>query len=212
MIELSPAEIALYYSVAVPKFVQRGRQWRGPCPIHQGDGLSFSVDPETGRAYCFSQCGRGWDMPGLHMEVTSLGFRDALQQIGSIIGRDLLANSPIQSQPRFSPPLLAEGGLFQFGLKCHLTDELERHKENLWAALDSSPLCDDAPLFSESVRELTDFLAQVEKWSPRDAWEALRDFRTRQPKVAAKLISEALQQQAIVADFISAIAAEECAA
>jgi len=45
---LTPSEIASYYTVRVPHLNQRGREWRGPCPIHDGKDDNFSVNAENG--------------------------------------------------------------------------------------------------------------------------------------------------------------------
>jgi putative DNA primase/helicase len=82
------SEIAAYYSQAVPSLKQTGSEWRGPCPVHTGRRDSFAVDPQTGRAYCHSDCAKGWDIPGLEQELTGASFVDALKRIDSVIGRD----------------------------------------------------------------------------------------------------------------------------
>ncbi len=38
---------------------REGRYWRGKCPLHGGDDSNFSVDSQTLRWTCFSQCGNG---------------------------------------------------------------------------------------------------------------------------------------------------------
>ena len=75
-IDFSPVEVAFYYSARLRELAQRGSQWRGRCPIHQGDGLSFSVDPDTGRSYCFSQRNRAWDTISPECGLTGGGFRE----------------------------------------------------------------------------------------------------------------------------------------
>ena len=38
---------------------------------------NFSVNSETGRAICHPQCGRGWDIISLHMELIGADFKTA---------------------------------------------------------------------------------------------------------------------------------------
>ncbi|MBK8742696.1 MAG: hypothetical protein IPM02_25845 [Betaproteobacteria bacterium] len=80
-------EIATYYRERAPKVPQRGKDWRGPCPVHNGDGDNFSVDPDTGMAYCFTQCGRGWDILGLEQDLTGANFPEAKLTVFRLVGR-----------------------------------------------------------------------------------------------------------------------------
>ena len=42
-LDLTPAEISTYYRLRTPKVRQeKGKEWRGPCPIHQGTHDSFA--------------------------------------------------------------------------------------------------------------------------------------------------------------------------
>jgi hypothetical protein len=86
-IAFTPGEVSTYYSVRVPKVKQAGREWRGPCPIHNGKGGNFAVEPETGRWFCFSSCGRGGDILTLEQELTGADFRTARIQVFSLVGR-----------------------------------------------------------------------------------------------------------------------------
>jgi DNA primase len=82
------AEIRTYYAVRVPSVkITSFREWRGPCPVHQGKDPNFSVNAETGLAQCHSQCGRGWDMISLEMELSGLDFSKAKDRVFEIIGR-----------------------------------------------------------------------------------------------------------------------------
>lgn len=90
MIALSPSEIAVYYSSRVPDLPQRGKRWRGRCPIHRGKGFNFSVDPETGLWRCWSACGRGGDLFALEMAMTGAAWIDAVNEIERIVGRQFL--------------------------------------------------------------------------------------------------------------------------
>jgi len=50
-ITFTRTEISRYYELRVPDMPQRGREWRGPCPIHKGKDPNFAVEPDTGRGF-----------------------------------------------------------------------------------------------------------------------------------------------------------------
>ena len=87
MIELTETEIAQYYRVRVPGLRKVQGQVRGPCPVHGGKDLNFSLEPETGRSYCHSQCGRGFDVFSLEMELSACDFVAAKASVYEIVGR-----------------------------------------------------------------------------------------------------------------------------
>lgn len=90
MVNFSPAEISRYYSARMPGLKQlKARAWRGKCPVHAGNDDNFSVDPQTGAAYCHSQCGKGWDILGLEMELSGTAFPAAKKESYEIMGRPL---------------------------------------------------------------------------------------------------------------------------
>jgi uncharacterized protein (DUF927 family) len=81
-------EIATFYAARVPTLKQtRGKEWRGPCPVHHGERDSFAVDVETGRAFCHSTCGQGWDLAGLQQALTGQTFKEAHAEVLHIVGR-----------------------------------------------------------------------------------------------------------------------------
>ena len=86
-LSFSRGEVALYYGSRVPALKQSGAEWRGPCPIHKGDDKNFKVEPDSGRWYCHSQCGRGGDILALEMELSSPAFQDAKGAVYGIVGR-----------------------------------------------------------------------------------------------------------------------------
>ena len=87
MTEFTQSEVAAYYSVRVPRVVQKGREWRGPCPVHNGKDPNFAASSITGMATCHSQCGRSWDVVGLEMELTTTSFSKAKESVYKIMGR-----------------------------------------------------------------------------------------------------------------------------
>jgi hypothetical protein len=86
-IDFTPGEVSIYYAARFPKLNQRGREWRGACPVHHGKDDNFTVDPETGRWFCHSVCGRGGDILSLEQELTRADFRVAKLQVFSLLGR-----------------------------------------------------------------------------------------------------------------------------
>jgi DNA primase catalytic core len=56
---------------------------RCACPVHNGKGRNFSI--KNGYGTCFSNCGgTSWDAVGLLMEVKSLTFPEAIEQLAAI--------------------------------------------------------------------------------------------------------------------------------
>jgi DNA primase len=62
-----------------------GRTYRGPCPLHGGEGPNFSVDPERGLFKCFV-CGEGGDVFSFPMKLLGLEFIDAVKFIAERCG------------------------------------------------------------------------------------------------------------------------------
>lgn len=62
-----------------------GKSYRGPCPLHGGDGPNFAVDPDRGIFKCFV-CGEGGDVFGFLMKHLGLEFPTAVRQIGARVG------------------------------------------------------------------------------------------------------------------------------
>jgi putative DNA primase/helicase len=85
---LAGNEIKRYYQVRVPHLKQKDAQWRGPCPIHKGERESFAVNPETGQAFCHSQCNRGWDIVGFEAELSDTDRKTAWRRVCEVIGRN----------------------------------------------------------------------------------------------------------------------------
>lgn len=95
--ELTSSEIATYYAARLPHLNQRGREWRAPCPIHDGKDDNFSVNAENGTWYCHSACGRGGSAYDLEMALTNADFRTAAQEVRRIVGRPDLHAVEVES-------------------------------------------------------------------------------------------------------------------
>ena len=84
----TPSEVKTYYAARVPSLrITSQREWRCPCPVHQGKRDSFSVNAETGLAQCHSECARGWDIVSLEMELSAIDFPKAKAAVFRIVGR-----------------------------------------------------------------------------------------------------------------------------
>ncbi len=83
----TPEEISVYYNVRVPKLRQTGKEWRGSCPVHNGENDSLAVDPETGRWFCHSTCGRGGDILDLETELIGGDFPTRKAEVFRLVGR-----------------------------------------------------------------------------------------------------------------------------
>lgn len=88
LVDLSPPEVAAYYAARVPSLSQqRGAEWRGRCPIHDGKDDNFAVDAQSGRWFCHSACGRGGDIFDLEDEFTGGDFPTRKSEVLRIVGR-----------------------------------------------------------------------------------------------------------------------------
>lgn len=62
-----------------------GRTYRGPCPLHGGEGPNFSVDPQRGIFKCFV-CGEGGDVFAFPMKHLGLDFIEAVKYVAERCG------------------------------------------------------------------------------------------------------------------------------
>lgn len=83
----SASDAALYWRTRYPKLPQRGSEWRGPCPLHQGQRDSFAVDARTGTWYCHSACSRGGTLIDYERALTGAAFKEAVAEVERIVGR-----------------------------------------------------------------------------------------------------------------------------
>jgi DNA primase len=95
-LDFQPSEVASYYRTRTPAVKQTGPEWRGPCPVHQGDEDNFAVNPKTGLAYCHSQCGRGWNILQLEQELSHRDWKECRQEVFTIIGRPVRGPSKLR--------------------------------------------------------------------------------------------------------------------
>jgi len=62
-----------------------GRTYRGPCPLHGGEGPNFSVYPERGLFKCFV-CSEGGDVFSFPMKLLGLDFIEAVKFVAERCG------------------------------------------------------------------------------------------------------------------------------
>ena len=86
-ITFARGEISRYYEARLPDMPQRGREWRGPCPIHQGKNDNFAVNSATGEWFCHSVCGRGGDILELEAALNGGDFPTRKAEVFRLIGR-----------------------------------------------------------------------------------------------------------------------------
>jgi hypothetical protein len=87
-ITFTSGEVSAYYAARVPRLKQRrAAEWRGSCPIHQGKNDSFAVEPDTGRWFCHSACGRGGDILELEAALTGGDFPTRKAEVFRLLGR-----------------------------------------------------------------------------------------------------------------------------
>ena len=78
-----------------------GGEFRGPCPLHQGQRDSFAVNPDTGLWHCHSECAAGGTVFDFLMQKDGLDFPEALAAIAGWIG----ASAPVpRASGRLAPP------------------------------------------------------------------------------------------------------------
>ena len=88
VITFTSGEVSIYYTARVPHLQQRrAAEWRSACPIHHGMNDSFAVEPDTGRWFCHSTCGRGGDILELEAALTGGDFPTRKAEVFQLVGR-----------------------------------------------------------------------------------------------------------------------------
>lgn len=62
-----------------------GKTWRGPCPLHGGEGPNFSVDPAKGFYKCFV-CGEAGTIYNFLMKQSGMTFPEAVRAVAARVG------------------------------------------------------------------------------------------------------------------------------
>ena len=81
-----------------------GRTWRGPCPLHGGQGPNFSVDPARNLFKCFT-CGESGDVFSFPMKMLGMGFLDAVRFVAGRCGVDIPEDEPDEERVDPNAPL-----------------------------------------------------------------------------------------------------------
>lgn len=85
----SEEEIRRYYEHYLPleRIRTTGKEWRVPCPIHQGKRDSFSVNRESGVWHCHSKCDRGGNIFQFETEMSGHNGQEARAAVLALMGR-----------------------------------------------------------------------------------------------------------------------------
>lgn len=75
-----------------------GRTWRGPCPLHGGEGPNFSVDPARNLFKCFV-CGEGGDVFAFFMKHLGLDFPSAVRHVAARVGIEVPEDREVREDP-----------------------------------------------------------------------------------------------------------------
>jgi len=75
-----------------------GRTWRGPCPLHGGEGPNFSVDPGRNLFKCFV-CGEGGDVFAFFMKHLGLDFPSAVRHVAARVGIEVPEDREVREDP-----------------------------------------------------------------------------------------------------------------
>ena len=65
-----------------------GKTWRGPCPLHGGEGPNFSVDPAKGFYKCFV-CGEAGTVYNFLMKQSGMTFPEAVRSVAARVGVEI---------------------------------------------------------------------------------------------------------------------------
>ena len=65
-----------------------GRTFRGPCPLHGGEGPNFSVDPARNVFKCFV-CGEAGDLFSFPMKRFGMSFTEAVRWVAQRVGVEI---------------------------------------------------------------------------------------------------------------------------
>ena len=67
---------------------RQGKTWRGPCPLHGGEGPNFSVDPAKGFYKCFV-CGEAGTVYNFLMKQHGMTFPEAVHAVAARVGVEI---------------------------------------------------------------------------------------------------------------------------
>jgi hypothetical protein len=200
-VKFTEAEIAAYYRERLSKLMQRGRQWRGVCPLHQGARFSLSVNAQTGCWYCFAECARGGSLIDFEMTLTGATFKTALATACTIAGHRMPARARMTREE------------WQVA-----HDAREREKQECRGVLYFVDAV--ATLAADVLEDLGPFeqeravYTQLIEGLRHDARVVFRDWRDRDPNMTAALVEAGRRNdwllQTRLLHFMQEIASEGC--
>jgi hypothetical protein len=180
-------EVSLYYAARVPHLKRRAKRWRAPCPLHRGTRDNFSVDPGTGRWFCFSKCGRGGDMIALEQEFSAADFVTARNNVFEIVGRAVPDDWSLRSREQRR----------EYASRCATAERLAElarrwHRATV-ACLQSAKEAERvfSPAWASSCRALT----TAERMGPREILEAYLTAARQAPAETARRIAWAEEKE-----------------
>lgn len=189
MIALSEFEAAAVFHALIPDFRPNGRgHYRGPAIYRGGDNRSaLSVDLSQGGRYFDHVANEGGDTVDYVRKHLGCRFREAAGFISEVIGREVLEPRSAKKRPRFDEATLANGEQFRRGFIWRIEAYLATLKDELWKS-------DEPPeRIAKAIRELTDSLADVQRWSGYKTVAVMRTLQRRIPDIVQKCIEEGAQ-------------------
>lgn len=156
-----------------------GRTFRGPCPLHRGEGPNFSVDPGKNLFKCFV-CGEGGDLFSFVMKQLGMDFLEAVRFVAGRVGVEI--PEPSQRRPE-DDPLARHHEANAFAA--------EWFRRRLWEGSDA----EEARAYLKR-RGISEEAARRFGlgWAP-EAWSALRDAARAQGIADALLLELGLIKQ-----------------
>ena len=159
-ITFSSTEVAAYYAAKVPHLKQRGREWRGPCPVHHGQDDNFAVIPASGVWFCHSTCGRGGDILDLEAVLNSGDFSVRKAAVFALMGR---------AEPEYRHQLTSTNGNSEGKATASSASANERGDQ--WRQIEAYPYTDGHG----------NLLFQVVRFERGEGAHRQKKFRQRQP-------------------------------
>jgi CHC2 zinc finger len=178
MIGFSQFEVANYFATRVPDLAQRGKRWRGRCPIHRGQGYNFSVNPESGLWRCWSSCGLGGDIITLEMALSGSSWREAVAVIEHAIGRVLIDRPATRTEQRS----------FTEARKHEQAEMREAEYFRIAAISMAETALEDLPDTAPDRYDLTQLLIVVRSSRSADLLRLYRDYLAHEPRLTAALV------------------------
>lgn len=99
-----------------------GRTFRGPCPLHGGEGPNFSVDPAKNIFKCFT-CGEGGDLFSFPMKMLGMSFVEAIRYVAERAGVEIPEERERRDEPDPNDPLYEANAFAAEWFRARLRDD-----------------------------------------------------------------------------------------